>query len=44
LQHLILGERNEDLAQVLSGLSAGDQVILHPSDAVAPGVSVVTVP
>lgn len=40
LQHISLGERNEDFAQVLEGLQAGDQVILHPSDQVAVGVRV----
>ncbi len=41
LTRITLGERNEDLAQVLSGLEAGDRVILHPSDQVADQVSVV---
>lgn len=40
LQRIELGERNEDLAQVLSGLQSGDKVILHPSDAVGDGVKV----
>ena len=35
-----LGERNEAFAQVLSGLQAGDRVILHPSDLVAEGIAV----
>ena len=43
LQKIDLGERNEDFAQVLGGLQAGDQVILHPSDQVAEGVSVAAV-
>lgn len=39
VQTLVMGERNETLAQVLDGLHAGDTVILHPSDLVADGVS-----
>jgi HlyD family secretion protein len=44
LQRITLGERNEDLAQVLGGLDAGDEVILHPSDLVAEGGTVSAVP
>ena len=40
LQTIVLGERNEDFAQVLDGLSDGDPVILHPSDQVTDGVAV----
>lgn len=40
LQIITLGERNEDFAQVLSGLATGDFVILHPSDLIADGVAV----
>jgi HlyD family secretion protein len=43
LQQITLGERNEEFAQVLEGLAAGDLVILHPSDQVTPGGAVVTV-
>jgi len=32
-----LGHRNDDAAEVLEGLSAGDQVILYPGDRVAEG-------
>lgn len=39
LQKIELGERNEDFAQVLSGVQAGDKVVLHPSDQVTEGVS-----
>lgn len=39
VQTLVLGERNETLAQVLEGLQVGDTVILHPSDLVADGMS-----
>jgi HlyD family secretion protein len=35
-----IGHRNGRMAEVLSGLSAGDRVILHPSDRVRKGVSV----
>jgi len=34
------GHRNNRVAEVLSGLSAGDQVILHPSDRIKDGVAV----
>lgn len=40
LRPLMLGERNADAAQVLQGLVAGEQVLLHPSDRVAPGVRI----
>lgn len=43
LQRIALGERNEDVAQVLDGLAEGEQVILHPSDQVTNGVTVVAV-
>lgn len=42
VQTIALGERNESFAQVLDGLHPGDQVILHPSDLVNDGVSVVS--
>jgi HlyD family secretion protein len=41
LRRIMLGERNGDYAQVLEGLQAGDQVILHPSDQIAEGVRIV---
>lgn len=44
VQRIVLGERNEDYAQVLEGLAAGDRVILHPSDQVVPGVSTAPLP
>jgi HlyD family secretion protein len=37
LVRITLGERNETHAQVLTGLVAGDRVILHPSDLIADG-------
>ncbi|GGH63327.1 HlyD family efflux transporter periplasmic adaptor subunit [Frigidibacter albus] len=40
LRIITLGERNESFAQVHSGVAAGDQVILHPSDLVAEGTAV----
>jgi len=43
VQKLDLGERNEELAQVLDGLQAGDQVIQHPSDQVYDGIRVLVV-
>ncbi len=41
LQLIELGQRNADYAEVTSGLEAGAQVILHPSDQVAEGSKVV---
>jgi HlyD family secretion protein len=35
-----IGQRNNRIAEVISGLSAGDQVVLHPSDRVQEGVAV----
>lgn len=39
-----LGHRNSEMAQVLSGLAAGERVILHPSDRIVDGSSVVERP
>jgi HlyD family secretion protein len=36
-----IGQRNNRVAQVISGLSSGDRVVLHPSDRVAEGTAVV---
>jgi HlyD family secretion protein len=35
-----IGHRNNRVAEVLSGLSAGDRVVLHPSDRVVDGAAV----
>lgn len=35
-----IGRRNNRVAEVLSGLSAGDRVVLHPSDRISDGVAV----
>lgn len=35
-----VGQRNSRMAEVLSGLSAGNQVILHPSDRITDGVAI----
>ena len=35
-----IGHRNAQLAAVLSGLSAGNRVVLHPSDRVKEGAAV----
>jgi HlyD family secretion protein len=35
-----IGQRNNRVAEVLSGLKAGDQVVLHPSDRISEGVAV----
>ena len=44
LSLLQLGRRNAAYAEVTSGLAAGDVVILHPSDQMAPGVAVMPLP
>lgn len=44
LQLIALGERNDDYAQVLSGVQAGDRVILHPSDMIADGTALKPLP
>jgi HlyD family secretion protein len=35
-----IGRRNAQVAEVLSGLSAGDRVVLHPSDRIREGSTV----
>ena len=35
-----IGHRNAQLAEVLSGLSTGDRVVIHPSDRVKEGAAV----
>lgn len=35
-----LGQRNNQIAQIISGLSEGDKVVLHPSDRISEGVAV----
>jgi HlyD family secretion protein len=35
-----IGHRNEDVAEVRSGLREGEEVIVHPSDEIAGGVRV----
>lgn len=35
-----IGQRNERSAEILSGLTEGDQVVLHPSDRILDGTSV----
>ncbi len=37
---ITIGQRNNRVAAVLSGLSAGDRVVLHPSDRIKDGVRV----
>jgi HlyD family secretion protein len=41
LAPVTIGHRNDDFAEVISGLAAGDRVILHPSDRVDDGVRIV---
>jgi HlyD family secretion protein len=40
LHHVTLGERNGIEAEITEGLTAGEHVVLHPSDRVADGVRV----
>ncbi|SEN58412.1 HlyD family secretion protein [Gemmobacter aquatilis] len=40
LRIITLGERDDEVAQVLEGLEAGDRVVLHPSDLISDGVTV----
>ena len=40
LRHVEIGRRNDSAAEVLGGLAAGDEVILHPSERVDEGVRV----
>ena len=40
LRRVSLGHRNPSTAEVLKGLSEGDQVIVYPSDRVVDGVAV----
>ena len=40
LRELAVGRRNPDEAEVLRGLAPGEEVVVHPSDAVADGVRV----
>ena len=40
MQIITLGERDETMAQVRTGLASGDQVILHPSDSISSGTRV----
>lgn len=35
-----LGQRNNQIVQIISGLSEGDTVVLHPSDRISEGVAV----
>jgi HlyD family secretion protein len=35
-----MGQRNNRVAQVLSGLSAGERVVLHPSDRIKDGTAI----
>ena len=44
LTHVEIGQRNGLEAQIVSGLSEGDEVIAYPSDAIADGVEVVERP
>ena len=40
IQHIEVGHRNAEFAEILSGLEAGDQVVLHPSDLVVDGARI----
>lgn len=41
LRLIKIGERNQHIAEITSGLSEGDRVILHPSDRISDGTDVV---
>lgn len=40
-QRVEIGQRGQRTAEILSGLSAGDQIVTHPSDAITDGVLIV---
>ena len=40
LQPVEIGRRNDEVAEVIAGLTAGDTVVLHPSDQMGDGVAV----
>ncbi len=40
LRQVTIGHRNDSEAEVLTGLEAGSQVVLHPSDRIADGVRI----
>ena len=40
LRTLTLGQRGQEYAQVLEGLSEGDRIVLYPSDLIEEGVTV----
>lgn len=42
LRALEIGDRNREFAQVVSGLVAGEQVILYPSDLIQDGIEVIS--
>lgn len=44
LRKVEVGRRNERVAEILSGLDEGEEIILHPSDRVQPGVLVASQP
>ena len=41
LRTINIGQRNGQLTEVLGGLEEGDTVIMHPSDKVLPGATVI---
>ncbi len=40
LARIAVGHSNDDVAEVLSGLAAGDRVVLHPSDRISDGTRI----
>jgi HlyD family secretion protein len=40
LRNIEIGRRNNTAAEVVTGLDAGNQVILHPSDRIRDGVRI----
>jgi HlyD family secretion protein len=41
LQLVTIGQQNKSIAEVKAGLSAGERVILHPSDRIVDGTRIV---
>jgi HlyD family secretion protein len=40
LRHVRVGHRNNEVVEILDGLAVGEDVVLHPPDALAPGAAV----
>ncbi len=40
LRPVVIGRRNSEMAEIVEGLQAGDEIIMHPSDRISDGVLV----